>query len=82
MSDSDDRAKGSGIRTSTANRLGSDVVPVIMGAAVELADLKATFFVTGGAALVLVGSRGMLRPHIRHGIEIQGAPVRLVENGL
>ena len=81
MSDSDDRAKGGGIQTTT-NRLVSFVVPVIMGAAVELADLKATFFVTGRAALVLLGSRSMLRPHIRHGIEIQGAPVRLVENGL
>ena len=81
MSDSDDRAKGGGIQTTT-NRLVSFIVPVIMGAAVELADLKATFFVTGGAALVLRGSRGMLRPQNRNRIEIQGAPVRLVENGL
>ena len=45
-----DQAKGVGLRT-TANRLVSFVVPIIMGAVVEMVGLEASFLVVGGVLI-------------------------------
>ncbi len=47
-----DQGKGVGIRT-TANRLVSFAVPIIMGAIVELVGLENSFYVVGGVLMVL-----------------------------
>lgn len=47
-----DQGKGVGIRT-TANRLVSFAVPVIMGGVVELVGLEYSFYVVGGVLLAL-----------------------------
>ncbi|MBT4006217.1 MAG: MFS transporter, partial [Rhodospirillales bacterium] len=46
------QGKAVGIR-ATANRLVSFVIPVVMGAVVELVGLEASFMVIGGALMVV-----------------------------
>lgn len=50
-----DQGKGVGIRT-TANRLVSFAVPIIMGAVVEVVGLENSFFVIGGVLMALCGA--------------------------
>ena len=46
------QGKAVGMR-ATANRLVSFVIPVVMGAVVELVGLEASFMVIGGALMVV-----------------------------
>jgi MFS family permease len=49
-----DQGKVVGMRT-TANRLAATFMPILMGAAVQWAGLANSFYITGGAVLVLIG---------------------------
>ncbi len=48
-----DQGKAVGLRT-TANRLAASFMPVVMGAVVEAAGLGASFYITGGALLLML----------------------------
>lgn len=48
------QGKGAALRT-TANRLSSLLVPIAMGGVVEAAGLEASFYIVGGALILLMG---------------------------
>jgi MFS family permease len=48
------QGKGVGLRT-TANRLSSLLVPMVMGAVVEVAGIEASFYLVGGLLVALMG---------------------------
>lgn len=63
-----DQGKGVGVRT-TANRLVSFVVPIVMGAVVEVVGLEASFLVVGG---VLIALSAAVAVYARDRPQIQG----------
>lgn len=52
------QGKAMGLRV-TANQMMSIVVPVTMGALVEIVGIDASFYIVGGAALVLIAAAGL-----------------------
>lgn len=55
------QGKGVGLRT-TANRLASMLVPVLMGGVVEWAGIEASFYLVGGVLVLLMG---LVALHVR-----------------
>ena len=55
---SGNQGKGVALRT-TANRIISTVIPVLMGAVVEIAGIEASFYILGAVLLALVGLLGL-----------------------
>jgi MFS family permease len=60
-SGSKNQGKGVGLRT-TANRLSSMLVPVLMGAVVEVAGIEASFYIIGA---FLIGMMGLVALHVK-----------------
>lgn len=55
------QGKGAALRT-TANRLSSLVIPIAMGGVVEIAGIEASFYIVGGALVLLMG---LVALHVR-----------------
>lgn len=61
------QGKSAGLRT-TANRLSSMLIPVVMGAVVELVGIEASFYILGG---VLIGLMGLVGLHVNRSPEFR-----------
>ena len=51
----DNQGKAVGLRT-TGNRLAATLIPPVMGAVAEFAGLEVSFYILGGAVLLLLGA--------------------------